>query len=1303
MKALNKLISLLLCLILLAGLLAPAMAAQENDVVRIYTAKDLIKLSEQCALDSWSQGKTVLLERDIDLSLTQFQPIPTFGGTFDGQGHTISGLNLRTNGDIQGLFRYIQTTGIIQNLIVDGSVLPVSHKNFIGGIAGRNFGTISHCLFRGTLKAEGSVGGIAGINETSGQIISCSFTGAITGNHYVGGIVGRNLGSVVQCRNSGSINTTEVNPTVDLEDLDLEQLNSTANMPATTDIGGIAGFSSGTVQSCHNTGNIGYPHMGYNIGGIVGRQSGYLDSCTNTGLIQGRKDVGGIAGQMEPQLVLNYDQTALDQLWNELDSLEAMIDAFLEDTDHAAGALTDQIQGISHSAASVKDATANLSSAVSDWADGSIDQINDASARITWVLERMVPVSEQIEGALGLLELAADLFSSGLSESSIAAKYGADAAAQMDLAINHIRSSASSAQISVQSLRKAMELLTQALGDSAVTEQALQNMADAAKALTDAFGGIADGLGQLYQAMDGVYEWIQTDPAWEKLQLAVGRLGDVFALVFDALGDIARTLEKIAEDDDLSAGLELLLSSTKGFLEAMGHLGLATRDLLTAYDEFRENGFSPNVTGHLDNAAADLNNAWGVIDQAISDLLDGLTQIENSEAFQTQLPKIKDHLDDLENGLNDADAAIDAINAALDELAQSDIPDAELENIRQAADAVTDALAQVADAAKGMSSALSTLVNNIDPSALEAAMEKLIAAMPSLESAIQNAANAMTCLESAMNLLASAANGLADALDSFSSGGRTLADAIGELEQAAAAAGNIMEELSKMPAIGFEHLEGSVTEQADALNTAADGFINSFNALNGELRNQSNLLTGDLQAVNAQLGNIADLLQQFQQETAEKDMGSLMEDVSAKDCTDNISNGKISHCENTGTVNGDLNVAGIVGSLAIEYDFDPEDDLVVNGDRSLEFAFLARAVVRDCTNYGTVTAKKNYTGGIVGLMDLGRVIACQSYGPVTSTSGNYVGGIAGTSAGGIVDSWAKSLLSGQDYIGGIAGFGTLIQGCRSLISLDQSAAYVGAIAGQVEDLAQLTDNQFVHHRLAGVDGISYAGAAQPISYEQLCGLQHLPDGFTEFELTFTADGKTVAVIPFQYGDSLAQLPAIPEKQFNSARWPELDYSCLRFSQTIEAIYTPYDTALSDGQTLPTYLISGSFSPDAVISVTESEVTWGDEPIPAYTVTVTDPQAEQIFYTLHWRLPEDGDYDLWVLYGSEWVKEDYTPDGSYLLLTCSGEQITFCLTEQAKLPLLLGLVLLAVLIIVIVIIVLVHRSNRKKKQLTAAGA
>ena len=142
----------------------------------------------------------------------------------------------------------------------------------------------------------------------------------------------------------------------DLTNVDWEQLNSAENMPASTDIGGIAGWSSGILQSCSNSGPVGYAHVGYNIGGVVGRQSGYLDGCSNSGPILGRKDVGGVAGQLEPQLTLKYDEDTLNKLWDELDNLQDLMDSTLNHTGTTVDAVSQQITDFTDSARTAKDA-----------------------------------------------------------------------------------------------------------------------------------------------------------------------------------------------------------------------------------------------------------------------------------------------------------------------------------------------------------------------------------------------------------------------------------------------------------------------------------------------------------------------------------------------------------------------------------------------------------------------------------------------------------------------------------------------------------------------------------------------------------------------------------------------------------------------------------------------------------------------------------------------------------------------------------------------------------------------------------
>ena len=122
-KRVDRLFPILLAVWILTSLVLPAWATEESTVT-ISNVADLQRFGKNCALDTWSQGKTVTLTADLDLSGVDFTPIPTFGGTFLGQGHTISGLCLTSAGSTQGLFRYIQPGGLVRDLTVKGTVAP---------------------------------------------------------------------------------------------------------------------------------------------------------------------------------------------------------------------------------------------------------------------------------------------------------------------------------------------------------------------------------------------------------------------------------------------------------------------------------------------------------------------------------------------------------------------------------------------------------------------------------------------------------------------------------------------------------------------------------------------------------------------------------------------------------------------------------------------------------------------------------------------------------------------------------------------------------------------------------------------------------------------------------------------------------------------------------------------------------------------------------------------------------------------------------------------------------------------------
>ncbi|MGO5022505.1 hypothetical protein ACTQ4E_05340 [Lawsonibacter sp. LCP25S3_G6] len=305
MKHIQRGAALLTVLALLITLTLPAAAA--SDTVMISTVQDFIRFSKRCTQDTWSQGLTVELTADLDLS-GDFTPVPIFQGTFHGNGHTISGLSFAEKGSKTGLFRTLTQSAVVENLTVEGTLEPQGSASQAGLLAGENYGTIRSCVAQGSVEAQEDVGGLVGLNGTEGRLLSCRNEAGVSGVTNVGGIAGQNLGWIEGCINSASVNIQ-------------------ADQETPTSVGGVAGLSRGTIRSCTNAGAVGYQHVGYNMGGIVGLQSGEVSGCANTGPVKGRKDVGGIVGQFEPYTSLTYGDSPSQRL---TDSLAALFDR-LED------------------------------------------------------------------------------------------------------------------------------------------------------------------------------------------------------------------------------------------------------------------------------------------------------------------------------------------------------------------------------------------------------------------------------------------------------------------------------------------------------------------------------------------------------------------------------------------------------------------------------------------------------------------------------------------------------------------------------------------------------------------------------------------------------------------------------------------------------------------------------------------------------------------------------------------------------------------------------------------------------------
>ena len=290
--------------------------ANARNEIHIVSEEDFAEFVKSCVLDSNTIGKKYFLECDIELP-ADFKPIPTFCGTLEGNGHTVSGLNVTESSSDAGLFRYIEKEGTVKNLNVHGRTAPSGSASECGGIAGVNRGRILNCTFSGMVSGKERCGGIAGANEKTGLIAGCKTTGLVQARHYTGGIAGENSGIIINCENSSSVNVMAFDDSMDLENINIEDIYSTENATEITDEGGIVGYSSGNVQNCINRGNVGYIHVGYNVGGIAGRQEGYISGCENYGVINGRKDTGGIVGQAEPHISLLFSERVSTFKWGQ--------------------------------------------------------------------------------------------------------------------------------------------------------------------------------------------------------------------------------------------------------------------------------------------------------------------------------------------------------------------------------------------------------------------------------------------------------------------------------------------------------------------------------------------------------------------------------------------------------------------------------------------------------------------------------------------------------------------------------------------------------------------------------------------------------------------------------------------------------------------------------------------------------------------------------------------------------------------------------------------------------------------------
>ena len=309
-------------LVLLAA--APPMAFAEGEETQtIASVEDFLTFARGCAEESYSLGRVFELTQDLDLTGSDFEPVPYFAGTFLGNGHSIRGLEVTAAGSRMGLFRRTGPQAEIDSLWVLGSVRPAGTAMQAGGIVGENAGSLVSCGFEGSVEGIENVGGIVGRNLAAGRVTSCLFLGTVRGEHQAGGIAGMNEGVLAGCENRGEINTVAITPKGEMRfDLSAIQQDDFVNL---ANIGGVAGENTGLVFNCRNTGPVGYKYNAYNVGGVAGKSSGCVQGCENSGAVTGRRDVGGIVGQLIPYAVWDFSDGKLDGLSSSIGGMQSLL------------------------------------------------------------------------------------------------------------------------------------------------------------------------------------------------------------------------------------------------------------------------------------------------------------------------------------------------------------------------------------------------------------------------------------------------------------------------------------------------------------------------------------------------------------------------------------------------------------------------------------------------------------------------------------------------------------------------------------------------------------------------------------------------------------------------------------------------------------------------------------------------------------------------------------------------------------------------------------------------------------------
>ena len=234
---------------------------ESNGSYTVTSADGLMNVAE--LVNGGKSDINITLDTDIDLTGKDWTPIGTdydnsYKGTFDGGGHTITGLTFTTNDEYAGLFGWLNRAGTVKNVVMEG-VQITSHQIYggsIGGVVGSGWGTIENCSVSGSVSGTVYVGGVVGV-QIGGSITGCSSSATVKGTVDVGGVAGQTNSSatLTACYATGNV-IIEMAPNKNIAGGSLVGMNAGSSL--------LACYATGNVTSTGSS--TGYLH----IGGFLG-------------------------------------------------------------------------------------------------------------------------------------------------------------------------------------------------------------------------------------------------------------------------------------------------------------------------------------------------------------------------------------------------------------------------------------------------------------------------------------------------------------------------------------------------------------------------------------------------------------------------------------------------------------------------------------------------------------------------------------------------------------------------------------------------------------------------------------------------------------------------------------------------------------------------------------------------------------------------------------------------------------------------------------------------------------------------